>query len=39
MHADKVIYLDAGRIVASGTFDEVRNSVPEFDQQAKLLGL
>ena len=39
MHADKVIYLDAGRIVASGTFDEVRSSVPEFDQQAKLLGL
>ncbi len=39
MHADKVIYLDAGRIVASGKFDEVRNLVPEFDQQAKLLGL
>ena len=39
MHADKVIYLDAGRIVASGKFDEVRKLVPEFDQQAKLLGL
>lgn len=39
MHADKVIYLDAGRIIATGTFDEVRSSVPEFDQQAKLLGL
>jgi len=39
VHADKVIYLDAGRIVASGTFDQVRLAVPEFDQQAKLLGL
>lgn len=39
MHADKVIYLDAGKVVASGTFAEVRSFVPEFDQQAKLLGL
>ena len=34
-----VLYLDQGRMVASGTFDEVRSSVPEFDQQAQLLGL
>ena len=39
MHADKVVYLDGGRIVATGTFNEVRNQVAEFDQQAKLLGL
>ena len=39
MHADKVIYLDAGKILATGTFEEVRSRVPEFDQQAKLLGL
>lgn len=39
MHADKVIYLDAGKVLAAGTFEEVRNQVPEFDQQAKLLGL
>ncbi|MBU6348099.1 MAG: ABC transporter ATP-binding protein/permease [Actinomycetales bacterium] len=39
MHADTVLYLDGGRIVASGTFAQVRNQVPEFDQQAKLLGL
>jgi ATP-binding cassette, subfamily B, bacterial PglK len=37
--ADKVIYLDAGKIVAEGTFEEVRNRVPDFDHQAKLLGL
>ena len=39
MHADKVVYLEAGKVLASGTFEEVRNQVPEFDQQAKLLGL
>jgi ATP-binding cassette, subfamily B, bacterial PglK len=39
MHADTVIYLDQGRVIASGTFDQVRLAVPEFDQQAKLLGL
>ena len=37
--ADKVIYLEAGRIKAQGTFDEVRAQAPDFDRQAKLLGL
>jgi ABC-type multidrug transport system fused ATPase/permease subunit len=37
--ADKVIYLDTGKLVAEGTFEDVRNSVPDFDHQAKLLGL
>ena len=37
--ADAVIYLDQGRIVAMGTFDEVRARVPQFDQSATLLGL
>lgn len=37
--ADKVIYLEAGQIIAAGTFDEVRNSVPNFDHQASLMGL
>lgn len=37
--ADKVVYLEGGRIVAEGTFDEVRNSVPNFDRQASLMGL
>lgn len=37
--SDKVIYLDKGGIVASGTFEEVRVSVPDFDTQAKLMGL
>ena len=38
-HCELVLYLDQGRLVASGTFDEVRSSIPEFDQQAQLLGL
>jgi ABC-type multidrug transport system fused ATPase/permease subunit len=39
MSADQIIYLDAGRIRAQGTFDEVRAAVPDFDKQAKLMGL
>ncbi len=38
-NADKVIYVDKGRILASGTFAEVRNSVPNFEIQASLMGL
>jgi ABC-type multidrug transport system fused ATPase/permease subunit len=38
-NADKVVYMSEGKVVACGTFDEVRNAVPDFDQQAKLLGL
>ena len=37
--ADLVVYLDRGSIIASGTFEEVRNEVPDFDRQAKLMGL
>jgi ABC-type multidrug transport system fused ATPase/permease subunit len=38
-NADKVIYMNKGKIEYSGTFDEVRRNVPEFDNQAKLMGL
>jgi ATP-binding cassette subfamily C protein len=37
--ADRVFYLDKGRIEAEGTFDEVRGKVPNFDKQANLMGL
>jgi ABC-type multidrug transport system fused ATPase/permease subunit len=37
--ADKVIYMNRGSIEFVGTFDEVRQNVPEFDNQAKLMGL
>jgi ABC-type multidrug transport system fused ATPase/permease subunit len=38
-NADVVYYLADGKLVASGTFEEVRASVPNFDEQAKLMGL
>ncbi len=37
--ADQVAYLDEGRLVALGTFAEVRAAVPAFNTQAGLLGL
>jgi len=37
--SDKVIYLDNGQIIAQGSFEAIRNSVPNFDKQAKLLEL
>lgn len=37
--ADLVLYMDKGKIVARGTFEEVRKVVPDFDRQAKLMGL
>ena len=37
--ADQVLYLERGRILARGTFDEVREQSEEFDYQASLLGL
>jgi hypothetical protein len=31
--------MEGGRIIASGSFDEVRQVARHFDQQAQLLGL
>ncbi len=38
-HADKIIYLDKGKIAGEGNFQELRNLIPEFDHQSKLMGL
>ena len=38
-NADLVIYLENGVIKATGKFEEVRALVPNFDNQAKLMGL
>jgi ABC-type multidrug transport system fused ATPase/permease subunit len=38
-NAAKVIYLEDGRLVAEGTFDEVRSKVPALARQATLMGL
>ncbi len=37
--ANRVIYVDQGRVLCTGTFDEVRRFVPDFDKQANLMGL
>jgi ATP-binding cassette, subfamily B, bacterial PglK len=37
--ADQVVYMADGKVVATGKFDFVRSSVPDFDHQAKLMGL
>ena len=37
--ADQVVYLENGSILAVGKFEEVRKRVPNFDVQARLLGL
>jgi ABC-type multidrug transport system fused ATPase/permease subunit len=36
---DQIIYMEDGKIVSKGTFNELRISVPDFDKQAKLMGL
>ncbi len=38
-NADLVVYMDSGKVIATGTFAEVRDSVPDFDRQVKLMGL
>jgi ABC-type multidrug transport system fused ATPase/permease subunit len=38
-NADKIIYLDDGNIVSSGTINEVRSSVPKFDLHCAKLGI
>lgn len=37
--ADQVVYIENGKIVTTGTFEQVRSSVPNFDKQALLMGL
>jgi ABC-type multidrug transport system fused ATPase/permease subunit len=38
-NADIVVYLSEGKVIAKGTFDELRNSIADFDLQARLMGL
>ncbi len=38
-NADLVVYLSKGKVAEVGSFNEVRNSVPDFDKQAKLMGI
>jgi ABC-type multidrug transport system fused ATPase/permease subunit len=38
-HADKIIYLDKGKIVAEGTFEELQAKVPNFARAVQLMSL
>lgn len=38
-YADLVVYMADGKIIASGTFEELKEKVPDFEEQARLLGL
>lgn len=37
--SDRIVYMEGGKILAIGTFEEVRGKIPDFDAQAKLMGL
>jgi ABC-type multidrug transport system fused ATPase/permease subunit len=37
--SDLVVYLNEGKVMATGKFEEVRAQVPNFDLSAKLMGL
>ena len=39
MNADQVVYMQEGKIIAQGTFDSLRDDVPNFDRQANLMGI
>jgi ABC-type multidrug transport system fused ATPase/permease subunit len=38
-NADKVIFMDKGSVKCIGSFNQVRNTVPDFDKQVNLMGL
>ena len=38
-NADRIYYLESGKIIASGDFESLRSKVPDFDFQARLMGL
>lgn len=38
-HADMVVYLDRGSVLAVGSFASVRERVPDLEKQAQLMGL
>jgi ATP-binding cassette, subfamily B, bacterial PglK len=39
MRADRICYFEEGKLRATGNFTELRALIPNFDQQAKLMGL
>jgi ABC-type multidrug transport system fused ATPase/permease subunit len=39
LKADRIVYLEDGKILSIGNFEQVKTEIPEFAQQAKLIGL
>jgi ABC-type multidrug transport system fused ATPase/permease subunit len=39
VECDQIFYLDNARLLATGSFDEVRKQVPAFERQLKLMNL
>jgi ABC-type multidrug transport system fused ATPase/permease subunit len=37
--AEQVAYLDHGKLVYVGSFEQVREAIPQFERQARLLGI
>ena len=37
--ADLVLYMDNGKLIGQGSFNQVRALIPDFDHQAQLMGL
>lgn len=37
--ADQVVYMESGEILSTGSFEEVRKEISNFDMQARLMGL
>jgi ABC-type multidrug transport system fused ATPase/permease subunit len=39
LKADRIVYLEGGKILSVGNFEQVKAEIPEFANQAKLMGL
>jgi ABC-type multidrug transport system fused ATPase/permease subunit len=35
-HADQVVYIEDGKVVGMGTFEELRKSIPQLQRQIEL---
>ena len=38
-NADTIIYMNNGKIIGEGKFEALQEAIPEFKNQAKLMGL
>jgi ABC-type multidrug transport system fused ATPase/permease subunit len=37
--ADLLIYIEGGKVISPGTFEELKRDIPNFNRQAMLMGL